>query len=84
MTLRVICLIRKDRGYLRSGAVLHDATEQKKERAWKRRLVSVMICVPLTSVKSYLEAPGDGALDERGVCFIKGFLWMVLYDAGDF
>ena len=49
-------------------AVLHDATEQEKEERERRLFVSNVsheLRTPLTSVKSYLEALDDGALDEE-------------------
>ena len=62
-------LIRKESGFI-SGlvAVLHDATEQEKEERERRLFVSNVsheLRTPLTSVKSYLEALDDGALDEE-------------------
>jgi len=70
VTLRVnFALIRKESGFI-SGlvAVLHDATEQEKEERERRLFVSNVsheLRTPLTSVKSYLEALDDGALDEE-------------------
>lgn len=70
VTLRVnFALIRKESGFV-SGlvAVLHDATEQEKEERERRLFVSNVsheLRTPLTSVKSYLEALDDGALDEE-------------------
>lgn len=69
VTLRVnFALIRKESGFI-SGlvAVLHDATEQEKEERERRLFVSNVsheLRTPLTSVKSYLEALDDGALNE--------------------
>ena len=70
VTLRVnFALIRKESGFI-SGlvAVLHDATEQEKEERERRLFVSDVsheLRTPLTSVKSYLEALDDGALNEE-------------------
>ena len=70
VTLRVnFALIRKESGFI-SGlvAVLHDATEQEKEERELRLFVSNVsheLRTPLTSVKSYLEALDDGALNEE-------------------
>ena len=70
VTLRVnFALIRKESGFI-SGlvAVLHDATEQAKEERERRLFVSNVsheLRTPLTSVKSYLEALDDGALNEE-------------------
>ena len=70
VTLRVnFALIRKVSGFI-SGlvAVLHDATEQEKEERERRLFVSNVsheLRTPLTSVKSYLEALDDGALNEE-------------------
>ena len=70
VTLRVnFALIRKESGFI-SGlvAVLHDATEQEKEERERRLFVSNVsheLRTPLTSVKSYLKALDDGALNEE-------------------
>ena len=70
VTLRVnFAFIRKESGFI-SGlvAVLHDATEQEKEERERRLFVSNVsheLRTPLTSVKSYLEALDDGALNEE-------------------
>ena len=70
VTLRVnFALIRKESGFI-SGlvAVIHDATEQEKEERERRLFVSNVsheLRTPLTSVKSYLEALDDGALNEE-------------------
>lgn len=70
VTLRInFALIRKESGFI-SGlvAVLHDATEQEKEERERRLFVSNVsheLRTPLTSVKSYLEALDDGALNEE-------------------
>ena len=70
VTLRVnFALIRKESGFI-SGlvAILHDATEQEKEERERRLFVSNVsheLRTPLTSVKSYLEALDDGALNEE-------------------
>lgn len=70
VTLRVnFALICKESGFI-SGlvAVLHDATEQEKEERERRLFVSNVsheLRTPLTSVKSYLEALDDGALNEE-------------------
>jgi len=70
VTLRVnFALIRKESGFI-SGlvAVHHDATEQEKAERERRLFVSNVsheLRTPLTSVKSYLEALDDGALNEE-------------------
>ena len=70
ISLRVrFALIRRESGFI-SGlvAVLHDTTEQEKEERERRLFVSNVsheLRTPLTSVKSYLEALDDGALDEE-------------------
>ena len=64
-------LFRKESGFI-SGlvAVLHDATEEKRRAgtltSYQKKTI-IMSCVHpfLTSVKSYLEALDDGALDEE-------------------
>lgn len=77
ITLRVrFALNRRDSGFI-SGliAVLHDTTEQEKEERERRLFVSNVsheLRTPLTSVKSYLEALDDGALQEAvAPSFIK-------------
>ena len=70
VTLRVnFALIRKESGFISClVAVLHDATEQEKEERERRLFVSNVsheLRTPLTSVKSYLEALDDGALNEE-------------------
>uniref|UniRef100_UPI00402AAC38 cell wall metabolism sensor histidine kinase VicK n=1 Tax=Streptococcus thermophilus TaxID=1308 RepID=UPI00402AAC38 len=70
VTLRVnFALIRKESGFISVlVAVLHDATEQEKEERERRLFVSNVsheLRTPLTSVKSYLEALDDGALNEE-------------------
>ncbi|MFC3931460.1 cell wall metabolism sensor histidine kinase VicK [Streptococcus dentapri] len=69
VTLRInFALNRRESGFI-SGlvAVLHDTTEQEKEERERRLFVSTVsheLRTPLTSVKSYLEALNEGALDE--------------------
>ena len=70
ITLRVnFALNRRESGFI-SGlvAVLHDTTEQEKEERERRLFVSTVsheLHTPLTSVKSYLEALNEGALNEE-------------------
>lgn len=67
---------RRESGFI-SGlvAVSHDATEQEKEERERRLFVSNVsheLRTPLTSVKSYLEALDEGALNEEvAPSFIK-------------
>lgn len=69
VTLRVnFALNRRESGFI-SGlvAVFHDMTEQEKEERERRLFVSTVsheLRTPLTSVKSYLEALDEGALQE--------------------
>ncbi|MGT2926245.1 cell wall metabolism sensor histidine kinase VicK [Streptococcus cuniculipharyngis] len=69
VTLRIrFALNRKENGFV-SGliAVLHDTTNLEKEERERRMFVSNVsheLRTPLTSVKSYLEALDDGALNE--------------------
>ncbi|TWT16624.1 cell wall metabolism sensor histidine kinase VicK [Streptococcus sp. sy010] len=69
ITLRIrFALNRKENGFV-SGliAVLHDTTNLEKEERERRMFVSNVsheLRTPLTSVKSYLEALDDGALNE--------------------
>lgn len=69
LTLRAnFATIRGERGII-SGTVvvLHDMTEQAKEERERRLFVSNVsheLRTPLTSVKSYLEALDEGALNE--------------------
>lgn len=62
-------LFRRESGFI-SGiiAVLHDMTEQDKSERERRLFVSNVsheLRTPLTSVKAYLEALEDGALDDK-------------------
>ena len=62
-------LFRRESGFI-SGiiAVLHDMTEQDKSEQERRLFVSNVsheLRTPLTSVKAYLEALEDGALDDK-------------------
>ncbi|MGT2906415.1 cell wall metabolism sensor histidine kinase VicK [Streptococcus dentiloxodontae] len=72
VTLRInFALIRRESGFV-SGlvAVIHNATEQEKEERERRLFVSNVsheLRTPLTSVKSYLEALDDGALDDKDI-----------------
>lgn len=77
LTLRAnFAAIRRESGFT-SGlvVVLHDMTEQAKEERERRLFVSNVsheLRTPLTSVKSYLEALDDGALqDDVAPSFIK-------------
>ncbi|HGD3270156.1 TPA: cell wall metabolism sensor histidine kinase VicK [Streptococcus agalactiae] len=77
VTLRIrFALNRRESGFI-SGlvAVSHDATEQEKEERERRLFVSNVsheLRTPLTSVKSYLEALDEGALNEEvAPSFIK-------------
>lgn len=77
VTLRIrFALNRRESGFI-SGlvAVSHDATEQEKEERERRLFVSNVsheLRTPLTSVKSYLEALDEGALNEKvAPSFIK-------------
>ena len=69
VSLRVrFALIRRESGFI-SGlvAVLHDTTEQEKEERERRLFVSNVsheLRTPLTSVKSYLEALDEGAIND--------------------
>ena len=62
---------RRESGFI-SGiiAVLHDTTDQEKIEREQRQFVSNVsheLRTPLTSVKAYLEALEDGAIDDREV-----------------
>ena len=62
-------LFRRESGFI-SGiiAVLHDMTEQDKAERERRLFVSNVsheLRTPLTSVKAYLEALEDGAIDDK-------------------
>ncbi|HEO0859524.1 TPA: cell wall metabolism sensor histidine kinase VicK [Streptococcus agalactiae] len=77
VNLRIrFALNRRESGFI-SGlvAVSHDATEQEKEERERRLFVSNVsheLRTPLTSVKSYLEALDEGALNEEvAPSFIK-------------
>lgn len=77
-TLRIkFALFRRDSGFI-SGvvAVLHDVTEQEKNERERRLFVSNVsheLRTPLTSVKSYLEALDEGAINDPTIApgFIK-------------
>lgn len=77
-TLRIkFALFRRDSGFI-SGvvAVLHDVTEQEKNERERRLFVSNVsheLRTPLTSVKSYLEALDEGAINDPAIApgFIK-------------
>lgn len=77
-TLRIkFALFRRDSGFI-SGvvAVLHDVTEQEKNERERRLFVSNVsheLRTPLTSVKSYLEALDEGAINDPDIApgFIK-------------
>lgn len=72
ISLRVkFVLFRQESGFI-SGiiAVLHDTTEQEKNEREQRAFVSNVsheLRTPLTSVKAYLEALQDGAMDDLDV-----------------
>jgi two-component system, OmpR family, sensor histidine kinase VicK len=58
---------RRGRGVTGTIAVLHDITEQVKMEASRREFVANVsheLRTPLTTIKSYLEALGDGAMEE--------------------
>ena len=70
-------IFRRESGFI-SGvtAVLHDTTEQEKNERERRLFVSNVsheLRTPLTSVKAYLEALEDGALEDKetAVSFIN-------------
>ncbi|GFH40899.1 PAS domain-containing sensor histidine kinase [Lactococcus insecticola] len=77
-TLRIkFALFRRESGFI-SGvvAVLHDVTEQEKNERERRLFVSNVsheLRTPLTSVKSYLEALDEGAINDPDIApgFIK-------------
>ncbi|REK71994.1 cell wall metabolism sensor histidine kinase WalK [Paenibacillus paeoniae] len=59
---------RRDKGITGTIAVLQDATEQEKLEQSRRQFVANVsheLRTPLTTIKSYAEALGDGALEER-------------------
>jgi two-component system, OmpR family, sensor histidine kinase VicK len=59
---------RRGRGVTGTIAVLHDITEQMKMEASRREFVANVsheLRTPLTTIKSYLEALDDGALEEQ-------------------
>ncbi|MDG5789430.1 cell wall metabolism sensor histidine kinase WalK [Evansella sp. AB-P1] len=71
-------VIEKDNGKQKNGliAVLHDVTEQEKIEEERREFVANVsheLRTPLTSMKSYLEALADGAIEDPEVAprFIK-------------
>ncbi|MFC4651914.1 ATP-binding protein [Lactococcus nasutitermitis] len=64
-------LFRSETGFI-SGiiAILHDSTEQEKSEREQQLFVSNVsheLRTPLTSVKAYLEALEDGAIDDREI-----------------
>ncbi|MDR1606077.1 MAG: PAS domain-containing protein [Streptococcaceae bacterium] len=77
-TLRIkFALFRRESGFI-SGvvAVLHDVTEQEKNERERRLFVSNVsheLRTPLTSIKSYLEALDEGAVNDPDIApgFIK-------------
>lgn len=59
---------RRDKGITGAIAVLQDVTEQEKLEQSRRQFVANVsheLRTPLTTIKSYAEALGDGALEER-------------------
>lgn len=59
---------RRDKGTTGTIAVLQDVTEQEKLEQSRRQFVANVsheLRTPLTTIKSYAEALGDGALEER-------------------
>ncbi|AYG01808.1 ATP-binding protein [Lactococcus allomyrinae] len=72
IALRIkFALFRRESGFI-SGiiAVLHDMTEQDKAERERRLFVSNVsheLRTPLTSVKAYLEALEDGAIDDKEI-----------------
>ncbi|WP_123042617.1 cell wall metabolism sensor histidine kinase WalK [Cohnella candidum] len=59
---------RRDKGVAGAIAVLHDVTEAEKLEQSRREFVANVsheLRTPLTTIKSYAEALGDGAMEER-------------------
>lgn len=68
-------LFRREQGMLGTIVVLHDVTEQEKMEQSRKEFVANVsheLRTPLTSIKSYLEALDDGAIDDPEVA--KRFL----------
>jgi len=69
LRLRVVftSIHRRDKGITGTIAMLHDVTEQEKLEDARREFVANVsheLRTPLTTMKSYLEALDDGALDD--------------------
>ncbi|RJE83275.1 cell wall metabolism sensor histidine kinase WalK [Paenibacillus sp. 1011MAR3C5] len=68
LKLTVTPIHRRDKGITGTIAVLQDVTEQEKLEQSRRQFVANVsheLRTPLTTIKSYAEALGDGALEER-------------------
>ncbi|MEI7027560.1 cell wall metabolism sensor histidine kinase WalK [Paenibacillus sp. y28] len=70
LTVRVVFtpIYRRDRGFTGTIAVLQDVTEQEKLELSRREFVANVsheLRTPLTTIKSYLEALDDGALEDE-------------------